>query len=414
MEDFYTTLGVPPGAAIAEIKDRYRFLAHAYHPDKFSSDAHKRDADEAFKKINEAFQTLSNPSLRADYDRRRPSGPASEPRSTPPPPRPSPEPPPRQAPRQEQPPPAPSSKTKRPGTFKFMVAAIFWSIIGGMLGSSGGPLGVLLGVGVGLWFGIWVCNRDATPHATVPPPQPQPQQAPPRSRVWSPSPLMIAFLIVAGSIGFAALLVRLSAPTTTTPQKDDWGGIAVDPASPKPAFDPSKPFEVIKEPPAKPTGFEDLGAVPEPPDGFKMDAQSTPRKPAPLQKTRGGFVAPQDEVDKRPQQAPSPLPEIELQYVGGLAINDKQGFVSVRNNGDWTLTSVDFVVMVWERRLGLPARQQNFQYKAVRNNNDEGRPHSDSRFTFSPFDSDSLGRGYKYVDRGITWKFVSAVGLKPE
>ena len=92
MDDFYAILGVPPDATIEQIKDRYRFLAHAYHPDKFSSDAHKRDADEAFKKINEAFQTLSNPRLRADYDRQRTSGPANEPKSAPPPPRPAPEP----------------------------------------------------------------------------------------------------------------------------------------------------------------------------------------------------------------------------------------------------------------------------------------------------------------------------------
>lgn len=456
MNDFYATLGVPPNAAIAEIKDRYRFLAHAYHPDKFSSDAHKRDADEAFKKINEAFQTLSNPSLRAAYDRQRASGPASEPRS-PPPPRPSPEPPPRQAPRQEPPPPEPSSRTKRPGTFKYMVAAIFWSIIGGMLGSSGGPLGVLLGVGVGLWFGIWVCNREATPHATVPPPPPQPESGE-RS---SPSPVLSAFLIITGGIGLVALMFKLASPSTTAPQKDDWGGIAVDPTSPKPAFDPSKPFEVVKEPPAKPatsqttypwgqfkdappqsafdpatakpsvpsyeelTGFEDLGAVLEPPAGFKMDARSKSPKAASSQTPvfdpatakpfdPDAYLASKASPKLAPKRAQVPLPEIELQYVSGLAINDKQGFVSVRNNGDWTLASVDFVVMVWERRLGLPAMQQNFQYRAVRNNNDEGRPHSESRFTFSPFDSDSLGRGHKYVDRGITWKIVSAVGLKPE
>lgn len=241
MEDFYTILGVPPNAAIAEIKDRYRFLAHAYHPDKFSSDAHKRDADEAFKKINEAFQTLSNPSLRADYDRQRTSGPANEPKSSPP----------RPAPQPSPPQPAPSSETKRPGAIKYTVAAIFWSIIGGILGASlVGPLTMLAGIIVGLWFGIWVCNREANPSATTPP---QPESGE-RS---SPSPVLSVFLIITGGIGLVALMFRLASPSTTAPQKDEWGGIPVDPALPKPAFDPttakpvfnaSKPFDAVEAP----------------------------------------------------------------------------------------------------------------------------------------------------------------------
>ncbi len=95
MDDFYSVLGVPPNASIAQIKQRYRFLAQAYHPDKFASDSHKRDAEEAFKGINEAFQTLSDPSLRADYDRQSMSDSTSPPKSktTPPPPRPEPPPP---------------------------------------------------------------------------------------------------------------------------------------------------------------------------------------------------------------------------------------------------------------------------------------------------------------------------------
>ena len=324
MDDFYTILGVPPNAAIAEIKDRYRFLAHAYHPDKFSSDAHKRDADEAFKKINEAFQTLSNPSLRADYDRRRASGPANHPKSSPPP---SPAPPPQQQPK------APHS--------------------GGLL-----PL----------------------------------------------SPRMIVLLIIAAGIGVAVLLDKPSSPLTKTPQKDDWGGIAVDPASPRPAFDPSKPFaqlDPVSAPPksafdpttAKPTGFEDLGAIPAPPPGFVLDA--TTQKPA-------------------PRRAPVQLPEKELRSIKGLSVNDKQGFLSIHNESTWTLTSVDFAITVFENRLNLPAKRQTFRYTAIRKNNDEGRPNADSRFSCSPFDSDSLGTGFSYVDRRVTWEIVSAFGLKPE
>ena len=127
MDDFYATLGVPPNATAAEIKNRYRFLAHAYHPDKFSSDAHKRDAGEAFKKVNEAFQTLSDPSLRAGYDRQRASGSANEPKSSPPPPRPAPQPPP---PRQPPPP------TRSGG---LSARTIVWLVI-----ATGGGIAVLL------------------------------------------------------------------------------------------------------------------------------------------------------------------------------------------------------------------------------------------------------------------------------
>lgn len=97
MDDFYSILGVPPNASVAQIRERYRFLAQAYHPDKFASDAHKRHAEEAFKGINEAFQTLSNPGLRADYDRQRANGSASRTQSSPPPPRPAPPPKPTKA-----------------------------------------------------------------------------------------------------------------------------------------------------------------------------------------------------------------------------------------------------------------------------------------------------------------------------
>lgn len=62
MDDFYSILGVPPNASAAQIKQRYRFLAQAYHPDKFASDAHKRDAEEAFKNAGGDFF------LRAPFD----------------------------------------------------------------------------------------------------------------------------------------------------------------------------------------------------------------------------------------------------------------------------------------------------------------------------------------------------------
>ena len=111
MDDFYAIFGVQPDATRAQIKARYRFLAQAYHPDKFASEAHKQYAEEAFKKINEAFQTLSNPKLRASYDRQRrnrmAAPPPTEPKSyrPPSPPQPKSQPKPRPDPPRATPPP---------------------------------------------------------------------------------------------------------------------------------------------------------------------------------------------------------------------------------------------------------------------------------------------------------------------
>lgn len=63
MEDYYKVLGVPKGATEDEIKKAYRKLAHQYHPDKQGGDEAK------FKRINEAYQVLSNDEKRAQYDR---------------------------------------------------------------------------------------------------------------------------------------------------------------------------------------------------------------------------------------------------------------------------------------------------------------------------------------------------------
>lgn len=66
-KDFYTILGVPRNASQEEIKKAYRKLAHQYHPDKQGGDEAK------FKEINEAYQVLSDPKKRSQYDRFGPS-----------------------------------------------------------------------------------------------------------------------------------------------------------------------------------------------------------------------------------------------------------------------------------------------------------------------------------------------------
>ena len=59
MRDYDQILGVPPNATFDQIKDRYRFLAQAYHPDKFNSADHQTRGEQEFKLINEAYQILN-------------------------------------------------------------------------------------------------------------------------------------------------------------------------------------------------------------------------------------------------------------------------------------------------------------------------------------------------------------------
>lgn len=66
--DLYSILGVPRTATNAEIKERYRFLCHAYHPDKFGSDEQRQQANGEFQRINEAYDILSDSYSRAHYD----------------------------------------------------------------------------------------------------------------------------------------------------------------------------------------------------------------------------------------------------------------------------------------------------------------------------------------------------------
>ncbi len=65
--DYYEILGISPDASQEEIKRAYRRLARQYHPD-VSDDP---EAGEKFKVINEAYQVLSDPVKRAEYDRAR-------------------------------------------------------------------------------------------------------------------------------------------------------------------------------------------------------------------------------------------------------------------------------------------------------------------------------------------------------
>ena len=68
--DYYEVLGVDKNASENDIKKAYRKAAMKYHPDKFAnaSDAEKKDAEEKFKEINEAYQVLSDNEKKQQYD----------------------------------------------------------------------------------------------------------------------------------------------------------------------------------------------------------------------------------------------------------------------------------------------------------------------------------------------------------
>ncbi|AGG06867.1 DnaJ C-terminal domain-containing protein [Dehalococcoides mccartyi] len=65
-KNLYETLGVPKTASADEIKKAYRKLARKYHPDLNPGD---KASEETFKKINQAYEILSNPENRTKYDK---------------------------------------------------------------------------------------------------------------------------------------------------------------------------------------------------------------------------------------------------------------------------------------------------------------------------------------------------------
>lgn len=64
-KDYYEILGLSRDASDEEIKRSYRRLAMKYHPDR---NPNKKEAEERFKEINEAYAVLSDKEKRRQYD----------------------------------------------------------------------------------------------------------------------------------------------------------------------------------------------------------------------------------------------------------------------------------------------------------------------------------------------------------
>jgi curved DNA-binding protein CbpA len=66
-KDYYTVLGVTPAEGLHAIRRAYRNLAKQYHPDYAGQEGQTQ-----FQEIQEAYEVLSDPRKRKEYDARRP------------------------------------------------------------------------------------------------------------------------------------------------------------------------------------------------------------------------------------------------------------------------------------------------------------------------------------------------------
>jgi hypothetical protein len=73
-EDYYLILGVERSASAQDIKDAYLYKVHILHPDRMNAmpERIRIQAEEDLKKVNKAYEVLSDTRRRAQYDMRAP------------------------------------------------------------------------------------------------------------------------------------------------------------------------------------------------------------------------------------------------------------------------------------------------------------------------------------------------------
>ncbi len=73
MKDYYQILGILETASLEDIRQAYLRMALVWHPDRHTGESPERIAivTACFQEIGEAYGVLSDPSRKADYDRRR-------------------------------------------------------------------------------------------------------------------------------------------------------------------------------------------------------------------------------------------------------------------------------------------------------------------------------------------------------
>ncbi len=69
MIDYYAVLGLTKHATATEIKSAYLKLARQYHPDRFQTEKEKKEANERFALITQAYKILSEERLKQEYDK---------------------------------------------------------------------------------------------------------------------------------------------------------------------------------------------------------------------------------------------------------------------------------------------------------------------------------------------------------
>ena len=69
-KNYYDILGINKNASDSDIKKAFKKLSIKWHPDKWANKPEKeqKEAEEKFKEINEAYQVLSDPQKKSNYD----------------------------------------------------------------------------------------------------------------------------------------------------------------------------------------------------------------------------------------------------------------------------------------------------------------------------------------------------------